>query len=540
MSTPYAPDYSEIYHQRAERLYNLRHNMELLPGLFAYYAENPAQFINDWGMTYDPRLEGSKVVPFVMFPKQEDWIAAVMEQWRAQRPMISEKSRDVGVSWLSMSLACTLCLFHKELAIGYGSRKEEYVDRGGSPKSLFFKGRMFLRHLPPEFLQGYVEKKHAPHMRISFPGSGSVITGEAGDGIGRGDRAAIYIVDESAHLERPQLIDASLSATTNCRIDISSVKGMDNPFAQKRWSGKYRVHTIHWRDDPRKDEAWYQRQLDELPAHIVAQEIDIDYRASVDGVLIESAWIEAAIGAAAKLGIEITGERVRSLDVADTGNDKNSSAGRHGISLQHIETWSGKGSDIFATVQRAVRLCEDFGARRLRYDGDGLGAGARGDLRIINETRPKESQIWGSAFRGSGAVLSPTKAIASASLENRDKRKAGDILRTNEDYFLNAKAQAWWDLRLRFQRTARAVAAGTYEGYDPSDLISIDLPAEVNGRPNPELNSLRMELGQPTYAQNASGKLFVNKSPDGMPSPNRADGVMILYAPEKRHWLTKV
>lgn len=534
MSTPFDfknPDYSEVYHVRAERLFNLRHNPELLPGLFAFYAENPAQFIDDWGMTYDPRNEGAKVVPFKLFPKQEDWINAVVEQWRAGRPMISEKSRDVGVSWLSIALASTLCLFHKELAVGYGSRKEEYVDRGGSPKSLFFKGRMFLRHLPPEFLQGYVEKKHAPHMRISFPGSGSVITGEAGDGIGRGDRAAIYFVDESAHLERPQLIDASLSATTNCRIDISSVKGMDNPFAQKRWSGKYRVHTIHWRDDPRKDDAWHARQLEELPAHIVAQEIDIDYRASVEGALIESAWIEAAIGAAGKLGLKVSGERVRSLDVADTGADKNCSAGRHGIELQHVETWSGKGSDIFATVQRAVRLCEEFGARRLRYDGDGLGAGARGDLRIINETRDKPRQISGVAFRGSGAVLHPTKPIPNAGPRHSGRREPNDVVRTNEDYFLNAKAQAWWDLRLRFQRTARAVAAKSMEGYDPDELISISPDC-------PELNALRMELGQPTYAQSAAGKLFVNKSPEGMPSPNRADAVMMLYAPEKRHWLT--
>jgi hypothetical protein len=48
----------------------------------------------------------------------------------------------------------------------------------------------------------------------------------------------IYFVDEAAHLEHPEKVDAALSQTTNCRIDMSSVRGMANPFAKKRWGGK--------------------------------------------------------------------------------------------------------------------------------------------------------------------------------------------------------------------------------------------------------------------------------------------------------------
>jgi hypothetical protein len=46
-------------------------------------------------------------------------------------------------------------------------------------------------------------------------------------------------VDESAFLKRPLLIDAALSQTTRCRIDLSSVNGMNNPFAQKAPQRKY-------------------------------------------------------------------------------------------------------------------------------------------------------------------------------------------------------------------------------------------------------------------------------------------------------------
>jgi hypothetical protein len=100
------------------------------------------------------------------------------------------------------------------MVIGVGSRKEEYVDKIGAPKALFEKARFFLSHLPAEFLGGWNRDQHAPHMRILFPGTGSALTGESGDGIGRGDRASLYFVDEAAFLERAELVDASLSQTT--------------------------------------------------------------------------------------------------------------------------------------------------------------------------------------------------------------------------------------------------------------------------------------------------------------------------------------
>ena len=37
-----------------------------------------------------------------------------------------------------------------------------------------------------------------------------------------------------------------------------------------------------------------------------------------------------------------------------------------------------------------------------------------------------------------------------------------------------------------------------------------------------------------TYIYNAAGKVLVNKAPDGHASPNRADRVMIAFAPVNR------
>lgn len=520
------PDYARVFAERCERLNWLREDPSRVAAMRLYYRDQLADFINDWGCTVDPRnLDRNlpAMVPFLLFPKQREWVDWIIDHWRNRKPGITEKSRDMGISWLSVALASSIGLHYDGATIGFGSRKEEYVDKLGHPKSLFYKARLFVQMLPPEFRPGWDLKLHAPHMRISFPNTGSVITGEAGDGIGRGDRASIYFVDESAFLERPQLVDASLSQTTNCRQDVSTPNGMGNPFAQKRHGGKIDVFTFHWRDDPRKDDAWYAKQVDELDAITIAQEIDLNYAASVEGVLIPSAWVQSAVNAHEKLGIKITGERIGAFDVADEGADKNAFGIRHGIALTNAEAWSGVGDDIFGSVEKVFDLCDEHKLLKFRYDADGLGAGVRGDSRVINERRQAQQvhQVDNEPWRGSGEVVNKEKPIPRARVSD-DK---DPLERRNEDFFQNAKAQAWWHLRVLFQRTHRAVT-GEDQDFDPDNLISL-VPGST------QFTQLLTELSQPTYSKNTAGKIVVNKKPEGTKSPNLADMVMMAYAPQE-------
>jgi len=506
------PDYVPVFEWRIERLRRIRADPSVLPALKAFYRDNPAQLIIDWGLTYDPR-NGARglpnTLPFLLFPKQEDLAGWLLERWRKGEPGLIEKSRDMGVSWLVMSLACALCLLNEQFSVGCGSRKEEYVDVLGDPDSLIEKARLFLTFLPPEFRGGWERGKHSSHMKLEFPETGSILTGEAGDNIGRGGRQSVYLVDEAAHLARPKLVDAALSQTTNCRIDLSSVNGMANPFAQKRRSGKIPVYTFHWRDDPRKDDAWYAHQCATLDPVTVAQEIDINYSASVEGVLIPSAWVQAAVDAHKKLGIQPTGAKRGAFDVADEGTDKNAFAGRLGILLNHIEQWSGKGDDIFGSVQRAFGISDSLGLSGFHYDADGLGAGVRGDSRVINEGRVATHRpaLEVEPYRGSDDVYNPEGEMVP-------KRK-------NKDMFKNRKAQCWWALRILFQNTYRAVVSGM--AYDPGEIISIDSSLE-------ELTGLLMELSQPTYSRDTAGRFVIDKKPDGTTSPNMADAVVIVFS----------
>tara|TARA_R110000851_G_scaffold311511_1_gene471688 strand:- start:325 stop:1935 length:1611 start_codon:yes stop_codon:yes gene_type:complete len=506
------PDYTEVFAYRADMLNRIRKSPDQLPAILAHYKNNPAQMIIDWGCTADPRNAERNlpaVIPFILFDRQIEWVDWCMDKWKGQESAPTVKSRDMGLSWLTIALASVMSITHDDLVIGFGSRKEEYVDKIGSPKSLFHKGRMFVDLLPPEFRGGFNSVKTAPHMRLLFPGTGSAIVGEAGDGIGRGDRASIYFVDEAAFLERPQLVEASLSQTTNCRIDVSTPNGLANPFAEKVMGGRFDTFRFHWRDDPRKDDAWYAKQKATLDPVTVAQEIDIDFAASVDGVLIPSAWVQAAIGAAAKLKIDPSGEKVTALDVADMGKDTNAQAYRNGLEIMDIREWHGSTvEDIYGTTQKAIEHCDEWGCYKLGYDSDGIGAGVRGDARVINEIRKDQGLEEADAisFHGSGEVQDKDKEVFKG--------------RTNGSFFENYKAQCWWRLRDRFKLTYEALENN--KPYTEADIISISPDCS-------HLARLTAELSRPTYKKSGRGRIIVNKAPDGAASPNLADSVMMVF-----------
>ncbi len=493
-----------------------------------YKCKNdPAHWFNHWVWTYDPRgmpfgLPAN--IPFVLRPGQVELVNWLLERESTQTHGLIEKSRDEGMSYVVLGFYLHRWLFVEGFAGGVGSRKEELVDKKGDPKTLLHKFRDMYSKMPNWLKpKGFVEKVHDNYMRIINPDNGATITGEAGDNIGRGGRTTMYFLDEWAFVERQEAVDAAISQNTNVHIKGSTPNGIGDKFHQDRFSGRYAVFTMPWRDNPDKNwqvelrgkliYPWYEKQLATLDDVVLAQEVDINYAASVEGVLIPSTWVQMAIDAHKKLGIEPTGKRISGLDVADEGKDKNSIADRHGVVLQYLDTWSGKGDDIFGTTQKAMDHCQEKAIDTLFYDADGLGAGVRGDARVINEKNRETGQreITVEPFRGSGSVHNPDDEMV-------EKRK-------NKDFFANLKAQSWWWLRLRFQETFRALEG---RDYDPDFIISLS-SEHIDAK---ELALLTTELSQPTYTKNGSGKILVNKQPDGASSPNRADSVMICFNPQ--------
>lgn len=524
------PNYSAVLAERQRRLKFLRSNPVAMAAAKKHYKNHPWDFITDWGMTFDPRnLERDlpAVVPFILFPKQIDALKWIHDRWRKQERALVEKTRDFGLSWLSIAYGCTMWLFWDDYTAGYGSRKVDLVDRLGDPKSIFEKGRQFLRLLPPDFLPtGYNEKQHANFLKITNPENGATLTGEGGYDIGRGARTSIYFVDEAAFLERQEAADAALSQTTNCQVDISTPNGNGNAFYRKRFSGKVKVLTLRWTDDPRKDKAWYEKQVREQDAITVAQEIDVDYDASIDGVLMPAAYVRACVDAHIKLGFGKSGAKRLGFDIMDGGKDWNATCLMEGSIITELKKWQHK-EDQSRKSYRAVYDDAKKHRASLGYDSIGVGSNAGSSFAEFNQMAEEEFQQSRGEIGDNYQVSYFGFNAGSRDLINPKLEYAEGI--TNEDKFSNLKAQTTWTFADRVKNTYMAIEHG--EQFSDDEMISFD-----SSTIEPEiLEEFISECSRPLRDTDNNGRDKVEGKKElkkrGIPSPNLLDAAIIASCP---------
>lgn len=280
------PDYTEIYQYRVDLLRRMKERPDLISPMLNHYREHWVDFIQDFFVTTDPRVARSSDVtmPFILFPRQIEFINWVYDRWKSKERGLAEKSRDVGLSWCICSCMVCIWIFYPDSVCGCGSQKKEKVDNGvGDPGSLLWKCRKLIETLPAIFVPTNYGENNKWGL-IFNPANGSTISGEIGDAIGMGNRTSIYFVDESDALQHQFLAEVSLASTTDCRIDVSTANHVGTIFYNnRRRLPTSQVFIFDWTDDPRKrvnvqyppnEEPWYQKQLRELPPTVVASQID--------------------------------------------------------------------------------------------------------------------------------------------------------------------------------------------------------------------------------------------------------------------------
>lgn len=523
-----SPDYTAVLKSRSDMLTAIRADRagKLLSALRIHYRTHPWDFVRDWGMTFEPRnVERGLVatIPFVPWPKQIEYLQWLYGMWRGGQRGLVEKSRDCGVTWLSVGFAVSMMLFEPGFTTGVGSRKEDLVDKIGDSKSIFEKIRFFLSYVPPEFMpEGWDWRTCSTFMRVTNPKTGGAIIGEAGNNIGRGGRCSVYLVDEAAFVEHQDAVDAALSQNTNCQIDISTVNGSGNAFYRKRQrlDGTDRLFIFDWRDDPRKGPAWYDKQVATLDPVIVAQEIDRDYNAANDDAFIPAKWVAAAIDAHKVLGFTGSGIRATGFDPADTGDAK-AAVARYGSVVTEADQISS--GDITQAIPWAFELADQHRSDVFRFDADGMGAPAmKLALLAMSAGRMKVE-----SYKGSDIVEDPEGKYGVK--RGMDDDQLSD-LKTNGDTFLNYRAQTWTWVRDRFKATFDAVSRakeGKLVNADPDDLISISSECEC-------LEQLRAEMSRPKRIFTTNGKIQVESKKEmrkrGVASPNLADALVIAFS----------
>lgn len=529
------PDYDSVYRWRIDTLEKLNADPQAVKSAMKYYRTRPVEFILDWMDTYDPRRKGKKWVPFVLFEKQGEFIEFLKRLDEEEECGLVEKSRDMGATWAACAYSVWCWLFLKDDATGWGSRKETMVDSPGQPDSIFEKLRLLIRRLPRVFQpKDFNWKRHSTFMKLINPQTGSVITGESGDEIGRGGRTSRYFKDEAAHYLRPEKIEAALSANTRVQIDVSSVNGLDTVFQKRReqgveWrpgrkidKGVVRLFIMDWSDHPDKSLEWFKTHKSKYEregmAHIFAQEVERDPSASISNTIIPFEWVQAAIDAHihvdyfAKAVPGRLGEWVAGLDVADDGVDKNALSMREWVIWRYCEEWGER--DAGKTARRAIAACEAYAGRiQCMYDCIGIGATVKAEYNrlTLDEKIIDAYKIPFVPWNAGASVIKPFERIIPDDEQSL----------TNKDYYDNLKAQGWGALRSRFFKTFKARTEGVV--YSPDELISLDSRM-------PLLEKICKEIAQPTFSKSSRMKMLVEKRKGGK-SPNCADSGMQMFFP---------
>jgi len=293
------------------------------------------------------------------------------------------------------------------------------------------------------------------------------------------------------------------------------------------------IVVVNWRDNP-----WWNEEQERLRAWDYENRPRAEYdwiwegkfNDTVENALIKPEWFDACTDAhkldRLSSSFKPYGSRITALDPFDDGGDAAGYAERHGSII-----WAVRQKDtgeIDEVCDWGMNQAIDAGANCFVWDGDGMGAGLKGQIK----RRFGGTGVMFHMFRGSLAGKAQDRAESlysplgddSSSSENESvegKRQPKTFART----FKNNRAQYYKTLAERMFNTWRCVVRGEY--VDPDVMLSIDSDGVEN------IQQLRAEVCRIPLKRNDNGLIQIMSKEDmrrqtpPISSPNMADAVMM-------------
>jgi len=277
-----------------------------------YFFRDPLFAFNAFFYTYDVRKRPLHQQPYCTYPHQDEHILGLIEAINKGYDFLTEKSRDMGVTWDVIGVFVWFWLN----PIGgtdflCGSRTADYVDKKGDMRALLEKVRYLIYRLPTWLRpKGFQRNLHDNFMRLQNPETGASITGESNNpNFSTGGRYAGVLFDEFAKWE---LSDTSAwiaaGDATPSRIPVSTPWGAAGEYYLLAFNGKVKkirlhwslhpekskglyciwpppnlrdkVESVHWEAEEKLRSPWYDRECERRSPEAIRQELDIDYLGS--------------------------------------------------------------------------------------------------------------------------------------------------------------------------------------------------------------------------------------------------------------------
>lgn len=232
------------------------------------------------------------------------------------------------------------------------------------------------------------------------------------------------------------------------------------------------------------------------------------YNDSVENSIILAEWFDSAVMAHDKLGWKPEGAIVTAHDPADNG-DARATVTRHGNVILDVNEETTL--DINESCDKAMNIAIDKRSDFFVYDADGCGLGLRRQVSDFFE----DSHCKYIAFRGGSSC-------ENAEMVHEMTNGRAILVK---DAYKNLRAQKYFEVAARFQKTYQAIEKGSY--IDPNEMISIHSDCS-------NLAKLKAELCRIPQVYNTGGQFQVMSKKDMMSrlkikSPNISDCVMMSY-----------
>jgi phage terminase large subunit len=191
---------------------------------------------------------------------------------------------------------------------------------------------------------------------------------------------------------------------------------------------------------------------------------------------------------------------VAGLDIATGGSNETVFCPRQGPVVDELVCWSKMNTT--ETAWRAAEEANKRGVQCLYYDAIGVGEG-----------------VSGTFFTSEHPLRFTAKAVISG---EQCTERLWDDQKTSKQKFVNMRAEMWWIVRTRFERTYDYVTKGII--YPLEDLISI-----------PNDPKLIAQLSNVLHSTTDTGKIKIESKDDmrkrGVASPDRADALVMSFYP---------
>lgn len=278
------------------------HNIALQEELMRACYDSILFWINTFVWTFkqfDVLSDGSMIpavqshVPMVTWEIQDKFFDELIYAVENGEDLGIKKSRDMGASWCCLILLHWYWLFHENCMLLELSRTEDYVDKTGNPKSLFWKHDYINSWLPDWMCPPGVKlgEPNRTKMHLYNPMMNSIIDGESTTRhAASGDRRKIVLLDEFAKVENGEAMRSATADVAPCRIVNSTPAGAGTEYSDWINSGQIKVFMLPWYEHPDKGRGryvernektneweikspWFNREVLRRSPKIIAQEI---------------------------------------------------------------------------------------------------------------------------------------------------------------------------------------------------------------------------------------------------------------------------